>query len=84
MAAAALAMSAGTALAADDALVKTLKERDGKVVTLVLASGLELSGKVSGVSNDSVKLSELRGKEFSDAVVDLDHVQAVVYRAREQ
>ncbi|MGQ0528779.1 MAG: hypothetical protein ACT4PG_02990 [Panacagrimonas sp.] len=68
--------------AGDDALVKALKEREGKLATVLLTSGTELTGKVSSVSDDSVKLSELTGKEFFDAVIDLDDVQAVVVRAR--
>lgn len=79
-----LMMSATGALAGDDAIAKALKEREGKSATVVLASGTELTGKVSAVSDGSVKLSELSGKEFFDAVIDLDHVQAVVVRAREK
>ena len=79
-----LLTTAFAATAGDKALAKALKERDGKTTTLVLASGTELTGKVSNVSDDSVKLSELSGKEFYDAVIDLDHVQAVVFRARER
>ena len=79
-----LLTTAFAAAAGDKALAKALKERDGKTTTLVLASGTELTGKVSNVGDDSVKLSELSGKEFYDAVIDLDHVQAVVFRARER
>lgn len=79
-----LLMTTFAATAGDNALAKSLKERDGKTATLVLASGAELTGKVSNVTDDSVKLSELSGKEFFDAVIDLDHVQAVVFRARER
>ena len=75
-------VAAPVAWAGDSALAKTLKEREGKVATVLLSSGTELTGKVSNVSDDSVKLSELSGKEFFDAVVDLDDVQAVVVRAR--
>lgn len=81
----ALLMSTAFAASAhDEALAKTLKEREGKLTTVVLASGSELSGKVASVGNGSVKLTELSGKEFFDAVIDLDHVQAVVFRARER
>ncbi|MGQ0696635.1 MAG: hypothetical protein ACT4PZ_00190 [Panacagrimonas sp.] len=77
-----LAISATAAVADDDALSATLKEREGKLATLVLTSGTELTGKVASVSKDSVKLVELSGKEFFDAVIDLDHVQAILVRAR--
>ncbi len=78
----ALALPASVALAGDDAVARTLKELDGKRATVVLASGTELTGKVANPTADSVKLVELSNKDFFDAVVDLDHVQAVVYRAR--
>lgn len=68
--------------AGDSALAKALKDREGKIATVLLTSGTELTGKVSNVSDDSVKLSELAGKEFFDAVIDMDDVQAVVVRAR--
>lgn len=70
------------AMAGDDAIAKTLKSLDGKRATLLLSSGTELSGKVADPTGDSVKLVELSNKDFYDAVVDLDQVQAVVYRAR--
>lgn len=76
--------ASSTAVAGDKALSKTLKEREGRSATLVLESGTELTGKVVEVSEHSVKLGELSGKEFYDAVIDLDHVQAVVFRAREK
>lgn len=74
----------GAAAAGDEAVHAALKAQQGKRATVVLVSGTELSGKVADLTQDSVKLSELTGKEFYDAVVDLDQVQAVVYRAREQ
>lgn len=79
-----LAMTALGANAGDSALAKALKEREGKTATVVLSSGAEMTGKVASVSDDSVKLSELSGKEFFDAVIDLDHVQAVMVRARDK
>lgn len=76
----------GVAMAGDSSAVHAaLKAQQGKRATVVLATGgTELTGKVAELTQDSVKLAELTGKEFFDAVVDLDHVQAVVYRAREQ
>lgn len=70
------------AAAGNEALVAELKAREGKAATVVLQSGAELTGKVAGVTADSVKLTELSGKEFYDAVIALDRVQAVLVRAR--
>lgn len=81
----ALAMAAAFPLWADhDALHKALKEREGKTATVILASGAELTGTVAKVDEDSVRLSSLSGKEFFDAVIALDKVQAVQFRAREK
>lgn len=78
----ALAACPAVAWAGEEELAKALKDHQGKVATVVLSSGTELTGKVSGVSEDSVLLVELSGKEYFDALVDLDHVQAVIVRAR--
>lgn len=83
-AAAVLVVMAGSVQAGDEAVYEALKARQGKSATVVLASGTELTGKVTSLTQDGVRLSELSGKEFFDAVVDLDQVQAVVFRAREQ
>lgn len=77
---AALGASLG-AQAEDDSLRGALQDRQGKVVTLVLA-GSELTGTVARIDAGSVKLTQLVGKEFFDAVVELDQVQAVVFRVK--
>lgn len=84
LAAGVLFVSTGSVQASDEAVYEALKARQGKSATVVLTSGTELTGKVSSLTQDGVRLSELSGKEFFDAVVDLDQVQAVVFRAREQ
>lgn len=73
---------ASTATPADDSVRHALEERQGRQVTLVLESGSEMTGTVAKVDADSVKLTQLVGKEFFDAVVDIAHVQAVVFRAK--
>jgi type II secretory pathway predicted ATPase ExeA len=59
-----------------------LFKQNGRPVTLMLDSGQELSGVVKEVGDKVVHLASLTGKEFYDAVVDLDEVTAVVVRAR--
>jgi hypothetical protein len=54
----------------------------GNRVSLRFASGEELAGKVASVGDQSVYLTELAGREFFDAVVALDDVTAVVFRAK--
>ena len=63
--------------------VKTLLERQvGKRVSVVLTTGPELAGVVVSVGDKIVHLSELTGREYFDAMVNLDHIGAVVIRAR--
>jgi ABC-type uncharacterized transport system ATPase subunit len=63
--------------------VRSLLERQaGKRVSVVLTTGQELSGVVTGVGDKVVHLSELSGREFFDAVVSLEHIGAVVVRVR--
>ncbi len=81
--AAGLSLLSLSAVAKDEAMVSILKDRNGKKVTVVLQSGTELSGKVKDVGNNTLTLSELSGKELFDAVVDLDDISAVQFRARE-
>lgn|SRR5262245_57983675 len=65
--------------------VKSILERNvGKRVSLVLVMGSELSGVVTMVGDQVVHLSQLTGREFFDAVVSLDRVNAVVVRTRGQ
>ena len=81
--AASLCLFSVAAAAKDEAMASILKDRNGKKVVVVLQSGTELSGKVANVGNNTLTLTELGGKEFYDAVIDLDDISAVQYRARE-
>lgn len=86
----ALCLSASVALAQDAKLdvrqadtVRTLLERQvGKRVSVVLTTGPELAGVVQSVNDKVVHLSELTGREFFDAVVNIDQIGAVVMRVR--
>lgn len=70
------------AVAKDEVMVGVLKDRKDKPVTVVLRSGTELTGKVANVGNNTLRLNELSGKEYFDAVVDLDDVSAVIFRSK--
>jgi hypothetical protein len=65
-----------------DSLKLLLERHVGKRVGLVMRSGQELSGTVVKVGQHVVHVSELTGREFFDAVVQLDQLQAVVVRVR--
>jgi hypothetical protein len=63
--------------------VKSVLERHvGKRVGLVMESGPDLTGVVVNVGDHVVHLGELQGREFFDAAVRLDRINAVVIRAR--
>jgi len=65
-----------------DRIEDVLKRYVGKRVALVMQSGPELTGVVVKVGQHVVHLGELQGREFFDAAVGLDRVQAVVVRSR--
>ena len=52
----------------------------GRTVTLQLASGQEISGTVTRVGDHVVHLSRVAGRDFYDAVVVLDRVNAVLFK----
>ena len=71
-------------LGAEDDMDAVLSAHKGQRVTLILESGKELSGKVASVNEDAVHLMELSGMEFYDAVIELDAIEAVIVRVRNQ
>ncbi len=65
-----------------DSLARVLALQKGKTVTVQLSSGQELTGQVKNVTEDLAQLTELSGKEFFDAVIDIDEIAAVVVRTK--
>jgi hypothetical protein len=57
------------------------KECD-KLVKVKLESGQDLEGKIKGLNDSAVVLERLSGMDFYDAVIVLDHISALIYRAR--
>jgi hypothetical protein len=68
----------------DAAIASALTALKGKRATVKLQSGQELTGIVASVEDDTVKLTELTGMEFFDAVVRTDSIDAVVMRRTTQ
>jgi len=73
----------GFAVKPGDTIQKLLEERKGKRVTLRLQGNEELTGKVRTVTNELVQLGELSGREFFDAVVEVNKISAVIVRIKE-
>ena len=88
-------VSAGLALAANGAWAAELKvapadnvesvlaAQKGKRVTVKLRSGQETTGTVTMVSPKLVQFSSVAGKEFFDAVVPLEAIEAVFVRTKD-
>ncbi len=72
----------GKALGGSETIKSVLQKHVGKYVELKLASGAEVKGTVGQVRHHVVLIEKLVGKDFYDAVVDIDAVNAVTYRAR--
>lgn len=69
-------------LNAPDSIRMTLEQYVGSGVTLKLLAGEELSGTVKTVGKNAVQLSQLTGKEFFDAVIPIDRIQAIIVRTQ--
>ena len=66
-----------------DTIQKTLEGQQGKKVTVRLLAGEELTGKVKTVTKELLHLSALSGRDYFDAVVDVNKVSAVIVRVVE-
>jgi hypothetical protein len=60
--------------------LSTVHADDGKAIVQTLQSGQELSGVVAAADDDTVRLTELSGMEYFDAVVRTERIEAVVLR----
>ncbi len=65
-----------------DSLQTVLAARKGKPVTLRLAGGQELTGTVREATGKLVVLGALSGREFFDAAVAIEKIEAVIVRVR--
>ena len=61
---------------------EVLQESLGKRVIVRVESGETLEGTVMKVGDTLVHLAKLSGRDFYDAVVRIDRISAVVFRAR--
>jgi hypothetical protein len=78
----AAAFAAEIEVKAGDSVGSIVAAQSGKSVTLRLAGGEELTGKVRTVTETLVHLNSLVGREFFDAVVPIKDVQAVIIRTK--
>ena len=67
---------------ANDTVQSVLAARKGKPVTVRLGGGQELTGTVREVTGKLVVLGRLSGREFFDAAVSLEKIEAVLVRIK--
>jgi F0F1-type ATP synthase delta subunit len=65
-----------------DTLQKQIEAQKGKKITIRLQSGEELTGTVRATTNELIHLGELSGKEFFDALIDVNKVTALIVRTK--
>ncbi len=63
-------------------LKEVLLERVGKRTTLKMQSGEDIDGTVTMVGEQLIHVSRLTGKDFYDAIVRLDRINAVIIKVR--
>lgn len=71
------------AVAPDDTVEKVLAAQKGKRVTLRLSGGQEITGVLREATARLVVLGALSGREFFDAAVPLEKVEAVLVRTKQ-
>ena len=77
------AFAADLEVKATDTVETVLAAQKGKRVTVRTKSGMEVTGTVKAVTPKLVQVAQLAGKEFYDAVVPLESVDAVVVRTKD-
>ena len=78
----ALAQEAKPEVKAPATIKEALHANVGKRVLLRLQAGEDIDGTVVAVNAGTVHISRLTGKDFYDAVVSLDKISAVIFKAR--
>jgi hypothetical protein len=70
-------------ISANDTTQSVLAAQKGKRVTVRLRSGQEITGTVRDATAKLVVLGAVQGREFFDAVVPLEAVEAVLVRTKQ-
>jgi hypothetical protein len=66
-----------------DTVESVLAAQKGKRASLRLRSGQEITGTIAQVTGKLVQVSAVAGREFFDAVVPLEAVEAVLVRTKD-
>ena len=76
-------ISADLKVTGGDSIESVLHAQVNRRVTLRLRSGQELTGIVRLVTAKIVHLGAVSGREFFDAIVSVDAIEAVIVRTRD-
>jgi hypothetical protein len=79
----ATASAAELKLSPSDTVESVLAAQKGKRVTVRLRSGQEMTGAIALVNARVLQLSAPTGKEFFDAVIPLEAIEAVFVRTKD-
>ena len=77
------ASAQSVSVAPTDTIQSVVSAQKGKRVTLRLRSGQELTGTLRESTDRLVVVAELAGREFFDAVVPIDAIEAVIVRTKQ-
>jgi hypothetical protein len=77
------ALAQDLAITANDSVQTVLAAQKGKRVTVRLAGGQELTGTVREATAKMLVLGGLTGREFFDAAVPLEKIEAVLVRTKQ-
>jgi hypothetical protein len=69
-------------ITANDSIQTVLAARKGKPVTVRLSGGQEITGTVREATSRLVVLGAVSGREFFDAAVPLEKIEAVLVRVK--
>lgn len=69
-------------VSSEHAQKEALDQLKGKSVTLRLRAGDDLTGVVEATGPTTVKIAQLAGKEFFSAIVKIEDITAIIYRAK--
>ena len=69
-------------VSANDSVQSVLAARTGKAVTVRLSGGQEITGTVREATSRLVVLGALSGREFFDAAIPLEKIEAVLVRSK--
>jgi hypothetical protein len=77
------ASAQGINLSPTDTIQSIVATQKGKRVTLRLRSGQEITGTLRESTDRLVVLGELAGREFFEAVVPVEAIEAVIVRTKQ-